>query len=210
MDPKPLEDFLPDLNILVDGVPRVFMLGALRQTCIEFCQQTLLLREKLAILPISANVDEYELEPSLCDSEVCRVLNVWVNGTLISPTTPDIGVRAAGLYQSDLPSAYYCTEPSVLRLVPMPTAAAVLEVEVAYAPASDADNVPMALYTMHREDIVRGAAARLLIMPKRPWTDMTAGKVYRNLFWHHMHSVARSDHWSGYGRPVHVASSKFL
>ena len=210
MDPKPLEDFLPDVNIFVDGVPRVFMLSALRQTCIEFCEQTLLFREKLAVQPISIDVDEYELEPSLCDSEVCRVLNVWVNGSLISATTPDIGIRSSALYEGDVPQAYYCTEPNVLKLVPMPQTTGDLEVEIAYAPAHDAENVPMALYTKHREDIARGAAARLLIMPKRPWTDMSAGKLYRNLFWHHMHSVARSEHWSGYGRPVHVATSRFL
>lgn len=210
MDPQPLEEFYPDLNILVDGVPQMFVNTALRRTAAEFCEQTLLLREKLAVQRISAGVDEYELEPSECDTEVCRILNVWVNGTLISPTTPDIGVRASARLESDTPVGYYCTTPSLLKLVPVPGVAADLEVEVAYAPAHDAAKLPGALYTRHREDIVRGAAARLMLIPNRPWTDVKMAGLYRQLFWSHMHSVARTEHWTGYGRPIHRPNATFL
>lgn len=210
MDPRPLEDFLPDINILVDGAPRIYVLQALRQTCIEFCEQTLLFREKLAVQRLSADVDEYELEPSMCDSEVCRILNVWVNGTLIGATTPDLGVRGSAALASSQPVAYYCTEPHLIRMVPVPSVGADLEVEVAFAPAHDAEEVPSPLFTKYREDIVRGAAARLMLMPNRPWSDMKTAAVYRNLFWSHMHTVARSEHWLGHGRPVHRPTSTFL
>lgn len=210
MDPRPLEDFLPDINILVDGVPRVFVISALRQTCIEFCEQSLLFREKLATMRTSADVGEYELEPSMCDSEVCRILNVWVNGSLLSACTPDQGVRAAASMAADHPVAYYALEPHLLQLTPIPSVAADLEVEIAFAPAFDAENVPDPLYTRHREPIVRGAASRLMLMPKRPWTDFEAARAYRALYWQYLHTVARTEHWTGHGRPVHRPTSYFL
>lgn len=210
MNPTPLENFLPYLNIQVDGVPRPFMMDALRQTCVEFCQQSLLFRETLAEYPLSADVNEYELEPSLCDSEVCRVLNVWVNGSLIPAVTVDTGIRLDTGSDADAPRAYYLLTPSVLVLTPTPSATGTLVVEIAYQPADDADEVPEPLYTRYRELIVRGAAARLLMMPNRPWTNVEHAALYRKLFWQALQTTARADHWDGFARPMQRPQGRFL
>lgn len=210
MDPQPLEDFLPYLNVEVDGVPRIYMLDVLRQTCIEFCQQTLLVRETLPAQTLSADVSEYELEPSLCDSEVARVLDVFVNGARISPVTPVAGRNLQQSLSGSAPTAYYCATPGVLTVVPTPSSAVSMVADVAIMPQHDADNVPSLLYTHHRGTIVRGAAARLLLMPKRPWSSIEHGGLYRKLYWNEMHGVAKSDHWDGYGQPIHRPGASFL
>ena len=209
MNPQALEDFLPHLNIQVDGVPRIFMLDALRLTCIEFCEQTLLFRETVE-LPISADVSDYELEPSLCDSEVCRILDVWINSARIRAITPDDGIRTNEIYDSATPTSYYTMDPALLTLVPTPSATADLKVSFAYKPEHDADNVPETLYTTYREIIVRGAAARLLIMPNRPWTNVEHGGLYRKLYWQALHTMARQDHWDGFTRQKQVVRGTFL
>lgn len=210
MDPQPLEDFSPFLNIEVDGVPRPFMLDALRHTCVEFCQQTLLATETLPAITMSANVSEYELEPSLCDSEVARVLDVWVNGARIAPVTPTIGRQMLMRSDSSSPAAYYCTSPGELVVVPAPATASSLVVAVAVMPASDADNVPDMLYKNYRGAIIRGAAARLMLMPSRPWTNVEHGALYRKLYWNEMHSVHRADHWDGFAQPIQRPMGRFL
>ncbi len=210
MDPQPLEDFLMYLNVEVEGAPRPFMLDALRATCIEFCQQTLLATETLASQALSANVSEYELEPSLCDSEVARVLNVWVNGSLLSPVTPEIGRQLLATASTSSPAGYYCTAPGKLVLAPAPAASSTMSVAVAIMPAHDADQVPDMLFKNYRGTIIRGAAARLMLMPKRPWSDVKHGSLYRSLFWNEMHSTHRADHWDGFGRPMQRPAGSFL
>lgn len=209
MNPKPLEDFLSFLNVQVDGVPRIFMLDALRETCVEFCEQTMLFRETIT-LPISADVSEYELEPSLCNSEVCRILDVWVNGARLRAATPDDAARINVVYEASTPLCYYALSPALLQLAPTPTVTADMEVSFAYKPAFDADNVPEDLYTRYREIIIRGAAARLMIMPKRPWSDVEHGAMYRKLYWQALHTTARADHWDGFTRQQQVMRGSFL
>lgn len=210
MEPTPLSDFYPHLYAEVNGVPELLARNALRLTCIEFCQQTLLMRERLPDIPMSANVAEYELEPSICDSEVCRVLSVWVDGALTSAVTPAIGQRMDVSFESTTPRAYYLLTPHLITVTPTPTATATLSVEVAIQPDTTGDNVPKDLYDRYQGIIVRGAAARLMLMPAREWTNVKHGELYRRMYWTEMHNSARQDHWDGFAQPMQVPAGRFL
>lgn len=165
---KPLTDFLSRLSPLVPGCPQPMALQALRDTAIDFCTRTHVVRAVGDPVTLRPGVAQYDLDlPGGMDA--IRVLNAWYGSTRLE-LAPAQQVTAVGAYTASVsgaPVAAYVLEPATIHLFPTPDAQATepLVVQFATRPTRQASEVDDVLFDEWVEVIVAGALARLAVVP---------------------------------------------
>ena len=174
---KQVTDFLPRVIPSVQGCPEPMAVRAVVDSAIAFCEESLVLREKQDAFSTVANTVAYDLDAPVAQ-QVARVLNVWVDGTVIDPIPSElIGIVDT---RSTKPTGYYTTRVDSqwqLNLSPTPDAAYSVVVEVALRPTRDAKIVQDDLYNLWIEPIVAGAVGRLMSTPQQPFSDPVTGEA---------------------------------
>ena len=69
-----------------------------------------------------------------------------------------------------------------LMLMPTPATSGMLTMTVALKPSPDADGIDDSIFDEYREAIVHGALARLMLSPKKPYTNMQLAQYHYQLF----------------------------
>lgn len=151
---------------------------AVIDAAITFCEESLVLREKLDAFPTVSGTAEYDLDNPQ-GQQVARVLNVFVNGRLINPIPSDRPIQIDNTTPGQ-PTGYYTTRVDSmpqLCLSPIPNDVFSIVVEVALRPVRDTTVLQDDLYTFWLDTIVSGALSRLMGTPAQPFTDeMKAGQ----------------------------------
>ena len=168
---KPVKDFLPRLAVHLPACPAPVMTQALIDSAIAFCDESMVLRERLDAFRTVPGIALYELDAPP-QQQVSRVLRVSLDGGFLSPTLPNTAGTTA---MSGKPAHYETSRAGSmfeLSLYSVPDAAYSVVAEVALRPLRDATQLEDDLMNLWVEPIVAGAIARAAAIPDQPFTDL--------------------------------------
>lgn len=159
--------------------------NAYRRTVIELCAGSWVWKESPDPLDVSAGESacDFELPQG---AEVCAVLSVVLSGQPLDASTlsrldqeiPDWRTRAS------TPRFYALTDTEQILLAPVPDASAsgALVLTLALQPTPASTGFPRWLYRQYGDALADGAAARLMLMSGKPWSDLKNGAFRRDRF----------------------------
>lgn len=171
-----LQSFLPWVAPWVRDCPDPVMLGAIRDSAIEFCNQSCWWTEKLDPVSVYVNISTYELDLPL-DADLVVIDSMRVGGRPVKPVTREhLNARYGYTDWKTLkgqPAYYTLTTPAEVQLIPYPQETILngLEVTVCLRPAMGALYLPEQIYGRWAEQIGYGARARLHTVPSQSYTD---------------------------------------
>lgn len=180
---KLLSDFydylLPELPGCTPEFLDIHMVEAAR----KFCGESLVWRGDFDPVNLVADEATYDLEPDEPKSVAVKVIRLTVNSVVLWDQEWRIGCgRDEPSYHLEAPFSV-SEDFTQLTLVDdeIPSAAVTdgLEVYGAMAPSFDADRLPDILLTTHLEAFRKTVLSRLMLMPKKPWSNADLAVEYR-------------------------------
>jgi len=163
--------FLPRLLPYIPGCPQTMALQALVDSAISFCEDSLVVRQRLDRQLTTMGQAEFDI--GVADTQkVTRILKVWLDGAEIYPAAADI-VDDQVLAQARPRTFYTLLDDAglIAVLYPVPDQAYTLDVEVALKPARSATSLHSDLFETWLESVVEGAKARLMAIPDQPFSN---------------------------------------
>ena len=182
------EVFLPEVMPYVHDVPEIVAVQAIRNACIQFCEETHYLQESLDPMTGQENVGDYDLEANDSNYKVVEIMQAWYGDQLLIPKAQE---ELNQIYRTsnweDLkgnPYYYFRPRASVMRLVTKPiiTEQNKLKVKAAIAPKRSSTSVDEELFERFLEYIAHGARARLYNTPNQPYYDPKTAMEYTKRF----------------------------
>jgi hypothetical protein len=182
------EVFLPEVMPYVHDVPDIVAVQAIRNACIQFCEETHYLQENLDPITGIEGVGEYDLDANDGNYKVVEIMQAYYGDQLLIPKAQE---ELNQIYRTsnweDLkgnPYYYFRPRASVIRLVtkPVTTDANKLKVKAAIAPRRASTTVDEELFERFLEYIAHGARARLYNTPNQPYYDPKAAMEYTKRF----------------------------
>lgn len=182
------EVFLPEVMPYVHDVPEVVAVQAIRNACIEFCEETHYLQENLDPITGQENVGDYDLDANDSNYKVVEIMQAYYGDQLLIPKSQE---ELNQIYRTsnweDLkgnPYYYFRSRANVMRLVTKPiiTEASKLKVKAAIAPRRSSTTVDEELFERFLEYIAHGARARLYNTPNQPYYDPKTAMEYTKRF----------------------------
>ena len=179
--------FLPEVMQFVKDVPEVVAVNAIRNSCIEFCQETLYIQENLDSMAGISGVGVYDLEPD-GDYKIADIIEAWYGDAFLVPRSIEQLTR---IYRTTnwntlAGNPYYYFRPSSqeVHLVPYPqvTQANKIKLRVALKPSRSSTTIREEIYERFLEDIAYGARARLYNTPNQPYYDLKTSLEYLKRF----------------------------
>jgi hypothetical protein len=194
---KPLSDFLTRIQAHVINCPEPTIAQATLDTCIEFAEESLAMREALEPFYTELAVSDYTVAvPS--QTRVGLFKKIWIDnmeGTLL-PT------EMAGLRQSDpaRPHTAYTRKSNgqfLLTFTAPPDGVYEVRLEAALVPTRTASQVDDDYLELWVDGIVAGAVSRLKMMPGTPWTDPAMADTHRAKF---LTEMGKAERRANFGR----------
>ena len=175
---RPWSDFYSKVLPWTPGAFEGSVDDALRQACIDFCEETMCLQRTLDPLRTRTGATSYDLELAPGES-VAFLLSVSIDGTpadLIFPQQAD--------EERESPAAY-TLDRATLVLAPAPTVGGGrMTVKAALKPTQTADGVDDSVHEQYAQAIAAGAIALLCSQPGKPYSNpqmaATSGQVFAN------------------------------
>lgn len=175
------DDVLPS----VPGCSQAMALDAIRKAAIEFCERSWGWTYNPAAIDVVNGQISYAFTPP-AGAVVSKVLHVWYDDKPIHPRSPD---QLDGMFpnwrtSSGTPEYYTQEDERNLLLVAVPNADLTggLKMRVSLKPTYNAADIETRLYEEYREAIASGALSRLMMMPKKPYTDLALAAVHQATF----------------------------
>lgn len=182
------EAFLPEVMPYVQDVPEIVAVQAIRNACIQFCEETHYLQENLDPITGQENVGEYDLDANDSNYKVVEIMQAYYGDQLLIPKAQE---ELNQIYRTsnweDLkgnPYYYFRPRASVVRLVTKPviTEQNKLKVKAAIAPKRSSTTVDEEIFERFLEYIAHGARARLYNTPNQPYYDPRTAMEYTKRF----------------------------
>lgn len=171
-----LDDVLPEVPGCFNAAANQAILDAYG----ELCRRSLIYSYDPAAISVVAGTHTYSIVPP-ADTVVSDFLKVFVNSVLVDPRTEDWLDENVDDWRTTATGAargYIVPDENDVRLVPTPAEAIAsgLVVKVALAPLSTATTCPDIIFNKWRDAITAGALARLMMSPKKPYTNLQLGR----------------------------------
>lgn len=182
------EVFLPEVMPYVQDVPEVVAVQAIRNACIQFCEETHYLQENLDPMAGIINVGDYDLEANDSNYKVVEIMQAYYGDQLLIPKSQEElnQIYRTSNWEELKGNPYYYFRPraSVIRLVTKPviTEQNKLKVKAAVAPKRSSTTVDEEMFERFLEYIAHGARARLYNTPNQPYYDPKTAMQYTKLF----------------------------
>lgn len=182
------EVFLPEVMPYVQDVPEIVAVQAIRNACIQFCEETHYLQENLDAMTGLEGIGDYDLDANNSNYKVVEIMQAYYGDQLLIPKAQE---ELNQIYRTsnweDLrgnPYYYYRPRASVMRLVTKPilTEANKLKVKAAVAPKRSSLTVDEEIFERFLEYIAHGARARLYNTPNQPYYDPKTAMEYTKRF----------------------------
>jgi hypothetical protein len=179
--------FLPEVMQFVKDVPEVVAVNAIRNSCIEFCQETRYIQENLDPMAGISGLSVYDLEPD-GNYKIADIIEAWYGDAFLVPRSIE---QLTQIYRTTNwntlgGNPYYYFRPSSqeVQLVPYPqvTEANKIKLRVALKPSRSSTTVREEIYERFLEDIAYGARARLYNTPNQPYYDLKTSLEYLKRF----------------------------
>jgi hypothetical protein len=178
--------FFPYLLPLVPHVAEPVAEQAVRDACIEFCKESLIWRT--AMDPISSQKGEavYQLDVPT-GTNLANVVDLYYSEhRLWKKSVSEIAHHFSRnwMQMSGTPTVFTMLNPSEVTLVLTPDKSVTdaLTGVLAFTPTRKSKNIIDFIFEDYAEEIARGAASKLMIMPNQQWTEPTMGLGYRKQF----------------------------
>lgn len=180
------EVFLPHIlphapNVLDDQA-----VIAARNTCIDFCRETLFLQSDLDPITVMAGVNTYAVDVPRYNV-LGQVMGIYyISRKLERRSQYELEKMFSVNWQSleGTPQAYTQFNPDeiTLALTPSETVQDAITGRYSYMPSRDSTVIDSQLYERFLEDIVAGTLAHLMATPNQPYSDAAAAKMYESRF----------------------------
>jgi hypothetical protein len=154
---------------------------ALRQAAIAFCEQSLAWKYNHPDIPVLVGTADYAFSPPL-GAVVHAITYATFNGTEIEFNVAQDDIRIWHWRDQDGTPTYVLGSPAMLTLVPTPNVPGTLKLEVVLKPSPIADGVDEDIFDEYREAIVHWALARLMLSPKKPYTNPSLATYHMQQF----------------------------
>lgn len=185
------EDFLSRVLIEVPGCSEISALQAVKDTCIEFCEKSLVLIRDHDPVTLKAGEVDYDLEPPT-GYLVAKIMKAWLNHTELMPLPPDV-VSDAAVYNREFPeyqdaastpTRFLQKDERTISLWPMPDKDYVngLTMRVALKPTRASTSVEDVVFEDYAETIASGALWRLLGSVGKAYTNAQSAAAHKLLF----------------------------
>lgn len=175
---KDFHDFvMPD----VPGCAFAAIDSALRQSAVVFCEQSLAWLTEHPLISVAAGTAEYAFTPPE-DAVVHAVTFAALNGEEIGAYKGETGVSAKTWRNRTGSPQYVLSGAGSVILAPKPGATAALAMIVALKPSPTSAGIDDAQFNEYREAIVHGALLRLMLSPKKPYTNAQLAAYHQQQF----------------------------
>lgn len=180
------EEFFKEVIPFVRDVPEFVALNAIRNACIEFCEETLFWRQVLDPLDIVVGQADYDLEVE-ANTEVAMIVSASLGSLVLGVKSDEELVALLGAKWRDNEGAIqYITQEdfATVRLCMTPDTATTeqLRLTVALRPLRSSTRIDRAIYERYAEIIGWGARARLHDTPQQSYSDEQAAAKFRKWF----------------------------
>ncbi len=165
----------------VPGCASAAIDSALRQSAIVFCEQSLAWLTEHPGISVVAGTAEYAFTPPE-GAVVHAVTFAALNGEEIGPYRGETGISAKNWRNRTGGPQYILSGAGSVILVPKPDAAAALTMIVALKPSPASAGIDDAQFNEYREAIVHGALLRLMLSPKKPYTNAQLAAYHQQQF----------------------------
>jgi hypothetical protein len=155
--------------------------SALRQSAVVFCEQSLAWLTEHPGISVVGGTAEYAFTPPE-GAVVHAITFAALNGEEIAPYKGETGISAKNWRNRTSPPQYILSGAGSVILVPHPDAAAVLTMIVALKPSPASAGIDDVQFNEYREAIVHGALLRLMLSPKKPYTNAQLAAYHQQQF----------------------------
>ena len=177
---KPLSAFYSRILPYLPGCSEPLAAQVLIDSAIEFCEDSLTLRQNLATFSTVVGQAQYALEPPTAQHDISRVMGVTLDGAelaagLIEVIRGDLQTAVAkprGFYIDRTDSTF------MLTLAPPPDQVYSVVVNVALRPTRSATMLDDDLYNIWIDPIVANAIARAMEIPGQPFSNPALASVF--------------------------------
>ena len=181
------ETFLPEIIPYMRDVPEIVAVQAIRNACIQFCEETRVLQLNLDPMQAVAGEGSYEMDPDF-GYKVVDIMEAWFGDQLLIPKAVEELTR---IYRTSNwntldgnPYYYFRNVTQVVQLVPYPklTEEGKIKLRVSVTPTRASTTVSGEIFERYYEYISLGARARLYDTPGQPYYDPKASQMYLKRF----------------------------
>ena len=156
---------LPDLP----GCPVAALDIALRQSAIEFCELSLAWKAEHDPIAVVSGTAEYAFVPP-SEAVVHAITYAQFDDDELQ-ITGETGILIQNWRTGTGTPKYILGGATMLTLVPEPDVDGTLTMNVALKPSPDATGIDDSIFNEYRQVIVHGALAKLMLSPKKPYSD---------------------------------------
>lgn len=175
---KDFYDFvMPD----VPGCTFAAIDSALRQSGIVFCEQSLAWLIDHPPISVVAGTSEYALTPPE-DAVVHAITFAALNGEEIEAYKGETDISVRNRRNRTAVAQYIPGGPGSVILAPKPAATGALTMIVALKPSPASVGIDDVQFNEYREAIVHGALLRLMLSPKKPYTNAQLAAYHQQQF----------------------------
>lgn len=168
---------LPDLP----GCPPGALNMALREAAIVFCEHSLGWKQTHSPVAVVAGTSEYLFAPPL-ESVVHAVIHAGFNGRAVEPYASQSDRQIEQWRKRTGTPEYIAGDATSLTLIPEPDSDGILTMAVVLKPSPTAAGIDDSMFNEYRAAIIHGALARLMLSPKKPYTNAQLAAYHRHQF----------------------------
>lgn len=179
---KGWSDFYDMLMPELPGCPQAAADHALRQSAVEFCEQSLVWQAFHPEVAISAGTAAYAFSPPE-GALVHAISRAALDGSELQTSVPDRDGGSLHGQHGGLGSPRYVIGGATrFTLAPEPAATGILAMTVVLKPSPDSQGIEDWLFDEYREPIAHGTLARLMLSPKKPYSNIELAAYHRQQF----------------------------
>lgn len=179
-------EFLPYVSPYAPNLAEPTALAHIRNACIEFCRESLLLQTDIDPIDITTGQNTYFIDSPI-GTEITQVQSLYYKGLRLERKSQYELERAYTRDWQSLagtPKVYTQFNPNevVLVLNPQEDAVAGLTGRICYIPMRNSTKVDKIVFERFAEVIADGALSRILAIPNEPFTDPNTAVIRRASF----------------------------
>lgn len=180
-----LEEFFTDIYPSVPGCPDMTIENAVRSAAIMFCEQTGIVMYDMDPITVVAGQFEYDFEApdEMIVHGIVTANNDGSKLDVVSKKLVDARFPRHREFNGS-PECILRVDSSLFRVYPTPdtTKANSLYISVVVKPAPGSEYVPQLLLDDHKQALVDGALSRLLMLPRKDWTNLQLAGAHEMKF----------------------------
>lgn len=184
----PVANFRPRVAVQAPWASDLQIDMAVVDACIDFCNQSQVVKDMAAPFTTVANQREYSI-PDGVDRGISAFMRVWCNGVELQPLDEDavdgpwqfVSAVPGLTLPTGTPRYFQETTSGSVSLYPVPAGVYTVNVRAAYRPNRTAAQVDDVLFQDWVEAITHGAMSRLLMTPGAPYNPQLAA-IHDKLF----------------------------